>query len=359
MSSEDALAAPSGAEELKSLIGEIRQEYDQIQKELKEIDVLIRQSTAEVDKLVQRNTQIANRVRQMETAIETYPRSDIREIYAAAHEAQMRLFMMRGQVEQLQNRQQSLEQQGQRALQFIELASQIAPADVPVQASPAVSASQSSVVRVIEAQEAERQRLARQIHDGPAQSMTNLILQAEICERLFDLDPAQARVELGNLKNSVNAAFQKVRDFIMTLRPMMLDDLGLVPTVKQYVQDFEEKSKLSANMTVVGHETRLASYSEVTLFRMIQELLTNVQKHAHATHVQVLLDFQDAVVVVNVEDDGSGFDMNELKSPTPQRRGLGLATMQERAEMLGGQVQIDSRIGRGTRVRVEIPVTQQ
>ena len=119
MSSEDTLAAPSGAEQLKTLIHDIRQEYDQIQRELKEIDVLIRQSTAEVDKLVQRNTQIANRVRQMETTIDTYPRSDIKEIYAAAHEAQMRLFMMRGQVEQLQNRQQSLEQQGQRALQFI------------------------------------------------------------------------------------------------------------------------------------------------------------------------------------------------------------------------------------------------
>jgi two-component system sensor histidine kinase DegS len=359
MSSEDTLAAPSAAEHLKTLIQDIRQEYDQIQKELKEIDVLIRQSTAEVDKLVQRNTQIANRVRQMETAIDTYPRSDIREIYGAGHEAQMRLFMMRGQVEQLQNRQQSLEQQGQRALQFIELASQIAPAEMSLRASPAASASQSSIVRVIEAQETERQRLARQIHDGPAQSMTNLILQAEICERLYDLDPAQARVELGNLKNSVNVAFQKVRDFILTLRPMMLDDLGLVPTLKQYVQDFEEKTKLSVNMTVVGHETRLASYSEVTLFRVVQELLTNIQKHAHATHVQVLLDFQDTLVVASVEDDGSGFDMNELKSATPQRKGLGLATLQERAELLGGQVQIDSRIGRGTRVRIEIPITQQ
>ena len=359
MSSEETPTTPSGAEHLKTLIQDIRQEYDQIQKELKEIDVLIRQSTAEVDKLVQRNTQIANRVRQMETTIDTYPRSDIKEIYAAAHEAQMRLFMMRGQVEQLQSRQQSLEQQGQRALQFIEVASQITPADLSAKAGPAVLTSPSNIVRVIEAQETERQRLARQIHDGPAQSMTNLILQAEICERLFDLDPVQARVELGNLKNAVNAAFQKVRDFILTLRPMMLDDLGLVPTLKQYVQDFEEKTKLSANMTVVGHETRLASYSEVTLFRVVQELLTNIQKHAHATHVQVLLDFQDTLVVASVEDDGSGFDMNELKSATSQRKGLGLATLQERAEMLGGQVQIDSRIGRGTRVRIEIPVTQQ
>lgn len=345
----------SGIEQLQLLIQESQKEYETIQKELKEIDVLIRQSTTEVEKLAQRNTQIATRVRQMEMNLDTYPRSDIKEVYGAAHEAQMRLFMMRGQLEQLQNRQQTLERQSQRLLRLLEVSSQIAPADIAVRPG---GGSSSDIVRVIEAQENERQRLARQIHDGPAQSLTNLILQADICERLFDVDPAQARVELGNLKNAVNATFQKIRDFILTLRPMMLDDLGLVPTLKQYIQDFEEKSKLSTNFTVMGHETRLPSYSEVTIFRMIQELLTNVQKHAHATYVQVSLDFQDRVVVATVEDDGSGFDVGEVQSNTQPRRGLGLATIRERTEMLGGGVQIESRIGRGTRVRIEIPLVQ-
>ncbi len=346
----------SGIEQLQLLIQESQKEYETIQKELKEIDVLIRQSTTEVEKLAQRNTQIATRVRQMEMNLDTYPRSDIKEIYGAAHEAQMRLFMMRSQLEQLQNRQQTLERQSQRLLRLLEVSSQIAPADVAVR--PGGGGGASDIVRVIEAQENERQRLARQIHDGPAQSLTNLILQADICERLFDVDPAQARVELGNLKNAVNATFQKIRDFILTLRPMMLDDLGLVPTLKQYIQDFEEKSKLSTNFTVMGHETRLPSYSEVTIFRMIQELLTNVQKHAHATYVQVSLDFQDRVVVATVEDDGSGFDLNEVQSDAQPRRGLGLATIRERTEMLGGTVQVESRIGRGTRVRIEIPLVQ-
>jgi two-component system sensor histidine kinase DegS len=345
----------SGAEQLKILVQDTQKEYRNIQNELKEIDVLIRQSTAEVDKLAQRNTQIANRVRQMEMSIDTYPRTDIKEIYAAAHEAQMRLFMMRGQLEQLQNRQQGLEQQSQRMLRTIELANQIAPADVSSRPATGAPTIQSNVVRVIEAQENERQRLARQMHDGPAQSLTNLILQAEICERLFDHDPVQARVELGNLKNTVSTTFQKIREFIMTLRPMMLDDLGLVPTLKQYVQDFEEKTRLSVNFTVLGRDTRLPPYSEVTVFRVIQELLTNVQKHAHATHIQVSLDFQSDVVIASVEDDGSGFDLNEIQTNVQQRKGLGLSTIQERTEMLGGKVQIESRIGRGTKIRIEIP----
>jgi two-component system sensor histidine kinase DegS len=346
----------SGSDQLKTLVQESHREYDQIQKEMKEIDVLIRQSTSEVEKLAQRNTQVANRVRQMEMNIDTLPRQDIREIYTGAHEAQMRLFMMRSQLEQLQTRQQNLERQSQRLLRIIELSKMILPGDVAGRHPSGAPGSQSDIVRIIEAQENERQRLARQIHDGPAQALTNLILQAEICERLFDTDPLQARLELGNLKTAVNNTFQKIRDFILTLRPMMLDDLGLVPTLKQYVQDFGEKTRLTANFTIVGHELRLPSYTEVALFRMVQELLNNVRVHAHATHVQVTLAFEEAQVVASVEDDGSGFDAAERASAAQPRRGLGLATIQERAEMLGGKVQTESRIGRGTKVRIELPV---
>jgi len=355
MSSEET--AVSGAEQLAILVQESQKEYGQIQRDLKEIDVLIRQSTTEVEKLAQRNSQLAGRVRTMEMNLDTYPRNDIKELYAAFHEAQMRLFMMRGQLEQLQYRQQALEQQSQRLQKIVEAASQITPADLMDRAGGALAAGQRDIVRVIEAQENERQRLAKQMHDGPAQSLTNLMLQAEICERLFDSDPVQARVELGNLKNAVTTTFQKLRYFILTLRPMMLDDLGLVPALKQYIHDFEDKARLPTNLTVIGREARLSSTVEVAIFRMIQELLTNVQMHAHATHVQVTLDFQEGAVAASVEDDGSGFDVNEMQRATQQRKGLGLATIQERVEMLGGRVQIESRIGRGTRVRIEIPAS--
>jgi two-component system sensor histidine kinase DegS len=261
---------PSGADLLAVLIQESQKEYDQIQKELKEIDVLIRQNSVEVERLAQRNVQVSNRMRQMEMNFDTFPRKDIKDVYSASHEAEMRLFMMRGQLEQLQNRQEVLERQSQRLRQVIEMSGQIAPTEVAERVRVTLPGSQRDMVRVIETQEKERQRLARQMHDGPAQSLTNLMLQAEICERLFDTDPIRARVELGNLKNAVSATFHKIRDFISTLRPMMLDDLGLLPTLKQYVQGFEEKARLSVNFTVLGRESRLPSHVEVALFRMIQ-----------------------------------------------------------------------------------------
>ncbi|HXV43497.1 MAG TPA: histidine kinase, partial [Anaerolineae bacterium] len=174
-------------------------EYEQIQKELKEIDILVKQSSAEVEKLAQRNAQLTNKVRTMEGNIDTVPRQDIKEIYNAAQEAQMRLFMMRGQVEQLQSRQENLKRYAESLRKILDVSGGLMAAGESGGLKDSGSSSNgevSGIVKIINAQETERQRLANQLHDGPAQSLTNLILQAEICERLFDTDPVKARTEL-------------------------------------------------------------------------------------------------------------------------------------------------------------------
>jgi two-component system sensor histidine kinase DegS len=339
------------------LLQQVAQEYDQTQKELKEIEVLIRQSSSEVEKLAQRNAQIATKLRQMESNIDTIPRQDIREIYTAAQEAQMRLFMMRGQVEQLQAKQQHLERHAHSLREVLDMANSVGIAgDGAGRVGDHGGEGGSPIVRIINAQETERQRLARQMHDGPAQSLTNLILQAEICERLFDTDPVRARTELGNLKNAVNSTFQKVREFIFDLRPMMLDDLGLNPTIKRYVQDFEAKSGLACNLVITGKEQRLPPHAEVTVFRVIQGLLNNVREHANATHVEVSIDLSPEGLMARVEDDGSGFEVAEAMAAARQRKTMGLTTIIEQVEMLGGQIEFDSALGRGTKVQLRLPV---
>ena len=347
-------AALSSGSPLLDLIEESRKDHEQTQKELKEIEVLIHQSSAEVDKLVQRNSQITTKVHQMEANIDTYPRQDIKEIYSAAKEASTRLFMMRGQLEQLQSKQQNLEKYADHLQKFLEVSERNAYPEPSAEGS--APAGERTIVRIIEAQENERLHLARQMHDGPAQSLTNLILQAEICERLFEADPARVHIELGNLKNAVKATFQQTREFIFDLRPMMLDDLGLIPTLKRYVQGFEEKSGLSTNLTIVGKERRLPPYTEVTIFRVVQGLLKNISQHASATYVQVSINLEGEVIGVSVEDDGSGFDVDEALASARQRKALGIAAMQEQVEMLGGQINFESGIGRGTKVRLEIPL---
>ena len=345
---------------LQEVAEESRKEHERAQRELKEIDVLIRQTTHEVDRYSQRSAQIDQQLRQIEANLESYPRQEIKTAYESAQEARMRLLTMRVQVEQLQNKQEVLSRYCQQLVRFIDVAGQVTDEADLAEANgggPATSPT-SNIIRIIEAQENERQRLARQMHDGPAQRLTNLILQAEICERLFESDPNQARLELSNLKKAVTSTFQRTRDFIVTLRPMMLDDLGLLATLRRYVESFEKSTSISATLNSTGQERRYPPYYEITAFRVIQEALNNVQRHAHASHVRVALDFQESQLMVVIEDDGAGFDVSKAFATARQRKMLGLVSMQERAEMLGGTLEIDSSIGRGTRIQLALPIEQ-
>jgi len=347
----------SGPQTPAEIVDQTNQDYEQIQKEMQEIDILVRQSTTEVEKLAQRNAQLTNKLRSMEANIDTVPRQDIKEMYTASQEAQMRLFMMRGQVEQLQSRQENLNRFSESLRRILSISNDvIASGDDGGQPGPTVSAAETTgIIKIIDAQENERQNLANQLHDGPAQSLTNLILQAEICERLFDSDPVRARTELSELKGAVSTTFQKVREFIFDLRPMMLDDLGLNPTLKKSVEDYEQKTGIACNLTISGIDQRLPPHTEVTIFRVVQHLLSNVKKHAQATHVQVSLNVTEDKATTVVEDDGSGFDVGEAVYASKQRKTIGLSSIQEQIEMLGGGITLDSALGKGTRVEFWLP----
>lgn len=352
---EDKQNRKDPLQSLADLAEESKRGYGQIQTELKEIEVLIEQTRSEVQKLDHRTAQAANKLRHVESNLNSYPREDIMEAYSASQDAQLRLLMLRAQAEQLQGKKESLEDRGEFLRRLLEVTDEFPALLTQREVVSSAIPGDKVIARIIEAQEVERQRLARRMHDGPAQSLTNLILQAEIVERLFDRDVEEARSELTNLKNAVHATFQKTRDFIVELSPMMLDDLGVVPTLRRYVDDFQEKSGLQVAFDVVGEERRPAPYVEVTIFRIIQELLHNVSQHAHARHVQVNLDLQGSVVGITVEDDGSGFDVAEVLAAAKERKTLGIVTIQRRLEMLGGQIQFESSLGRGTKVRMEIP----
>jgi len=162
---------------------------------------------------------------------------------------------------------------------------------------------------------------------------------------------------LKNLKNAVHTTFQRTRSFIFDLRPMMLDDLGLVPTLKRYVEELEAKSEFQTSLNIFGSEHRFESYTEVIIFRAVQALLDNVRRHAQANQAQVTLDIQNEKIVVTVEDDGTGFSVNEALRIAEERKALGLSNVMEQVKMLGGTFDIDSQIGLGTTIRFSIPVS--
>lgn len=199
--------------------------------------------------------------------------------------------------------------------------------------------------------EEERMRIARDMHDGPAQSLANLVLMAEVLERLIERDPKLVAAELAEFKRGVRDALEETRRLIFDLRPMTLDDLGLVPTLRRLVQEFAEKTGIATRLHVVGEERRLPGNYEAALFRIVQEALTNVRKHARASNAEVTLTIQPRRVVAVVKDDGEGFDVAATEARLGRTRNLGLISMRERAELEKGTLEIRSELGRGTEVR--------
>jgi two-component system sensor histidine kinase DegS len=330
---------------------QIQTELDQYRRELKEVALMLEQSQLEVSKLAQRNASITAHLQQTQTQFDSLPRADIRMAYDSALDAQQRLFVMRGQAEKLQSDQTHLS----KYIELIENVLKAFEGGMPgAKTSPGATATVHTVEMIIQAQEAERQRLSRQMHDGPAQALSNFILQTEIAMRYFDMDQQKAKEELGNLKLSATSTFRKVRDFIFELRPMMLDDLGLVPTLKRYVDALKDQSGIDVRFSVTGRERRLESYQEVMIFRSVQELLNNAIRHSQAGLIKVQIDMDEAVIKVTVDDDGKGFDVGSEQV----EKGMGLKVIRDRIEMMEGSIEIDSVAGQGARITFQLPAIE-
>jgi two-component system sensor histidine kinase DegS len=322
-------------------------ELDETQRALREVTLMIEQSQGELTKITQRNTAITAHLQQVQKQGGTSA-DEVKMAFDSALDAQQRLFVMRGQLEKLQNDKTHLEKYKNTLEALNAEAGSFASDD---NQTSGAKGQMAGIEMIVNAQEAERQRLSRQMHDGPAQALSNFILQTEIAMRLLDADPAMAKEELGNLKSSAMGTFQKVRNFIFELRPMMLDDLGLVPTLRKYADAFKEQTGLDVNLSVTGAERRLEPYLEVMVFRATQELLGNSSRHSQATLIKVQVDMGSEAVRVSVDDNGKGFDPEILKQST----NLGLKLIRERAEMLGGNFEIDSMAGSGARITFSVP----
>jgi two-component system, NarL family, sensor histidine kinase DegS len=333
-------------------------DLDRGKREVLEIENLLRQTSSEVEKLQQRELTVSSRLRDLDVNIDRYQKADIKNLYTSAQEVQMRLVSMRGQLEQLNARHQLMKN---RQSQLLELVVALEPLlGASAQSSNGSARPPDSgdelIANIIQAQEKERLRISLQMHDGPAQAMSNLVLRAEICQRLIDRDLDMARNELGALKSAINGVLQETRRFIFDLRPMTLDDLGLVPTLRRYIQQFSDKNGVKVDLMTQNADARLPTHYEVAIFRFIQEALNNVAKHANATSARVLLDYSPNGIQVSVDDDGSGFSIKEVLSTESGRRNLGIATMRQQVEtLLRGEFGIESSVGRGTRVAAVIP----
>ena len=226
--------------------------------------------------------------------------------------------------------------------------------DASLISEPGGSASATDIqMRIVEAQEAERTRLAREVHDGPAQALANATFQVEIVERNLARDPVLAAAELRLLRDLLRRELGDVRAFISQLRPPILSDLGLTGAIRDTADQLSTVIGIPVEVEVDGAIDDLPEAAETVILRIIQEALQNVRRHAHAAAVMIKADRDDEGWAIEVEDDGRGFDVGAVAARG--RRNFGLQFMRERAELIGARFEVRSRPDGGTVVRIAIP----
>ncbi|MGV2939761.1 sensor histidine kinase [Mesobacillus sp. LC4] len=344
---------------------ECRNDFESITQELQEIKRKVAQIINEGDKLEAQVRSARKRLSEVSKHFKDYTEIQVREAYEVAHKLQMDLTLNRQTEKQLREKRDDLERRLIGLNETIEraehLVSQISVvmnymmSDIRKmgEALETAKEKQDFGLKIIEAQEEERKRLSREIHDGPAQMLANVMMRSDLIEKVYKERSANEAIkEIKDMKKMVRSALYEVRRIIYDLRPMALDDLGLVPTLKKYLQTIEEyHSSTKIEFINIGTDHRLPAKYEVALFRMVQESVQNALKHANAHLIQVKLEIKKDNVMVVIKDDGNGFDINDRKPES-----FGILGIKERVELLEGELAIHSKISAGTLVIIQIPL---
>ena len=208
--------------------------------------------------------------------------------------------------------------------------------------------------QILHAQEEERKRIARELHDETSQVLTSLLISLALLEETCTEETSRTRI--AETRTLAHQTLRAVRNLSIDLRPSALDDLGLLPALRWYIKEYQQKCGIVVEFSASGLKERLSPEMETAIYRIVQESLTNTAKHAQACRVLVSIHEAPGALLIHMNDDGHGFDAEAVLKTPWQDRGLGLAGMMERASLFGGSVQIASRSGSGTTIDVCIPL---
>lgn len=360
-------AIENSQNQIYEILEESRKQCKLTEEELSEVRAKAEIIMNEVDVLTKKEKSSRYMLMIVNKNFSEYSEDHIKEAYDKARELQLQFIIKKNEEKLLISRRTELELRLKAARETLKkaekLASQIGVVlgylggdlkDINIQLED-IKEKQYLGIKVIKAQEEEKHRLSREIHDGPAQTLANIVLKAELCEKLIDIDREKAKTELKSLKEVIRSSLTDVRKIIYDLRPMSLDDLGLVPTVERLVEQYCEETDIYVEFKVFGNKVKLMPVIELAVFRIIQESLTNIKKHAKASMVNVKIEFMKKNVSLVISDNGIGFDKG-LCPKSDENSGYGLLSMQERVELLNGKFELNTKPGEGTKIIVSIPI---
>ena len=343
-----------------TLESECRGELEANVQSLSEISLLLSKTNSEVEKMANKELQMSNRVRDMEMHLDNYSREDIRDLYTTSHETQLRLFMMRSQAEQLQTRQQHVREYQDKLRLLIDLLGiQAVPQDdnggqsIPRGATGMLGATEMlapiSTLSLVEAQEDERLRIAREVNDGATQAMTNLMLRAEICSRLIDRDVNETRTELEGLKAAIKNSLEESRRLVYDLRPLAIEELGVVGVLRKYMEELKRAHGIAGSVEGPD-EMEINLPMQLAIFRFVQAIMGALLVEGGAYSMDVHLGLDDQTSRVLIEAIGLESERETIYAALDDE------TMRSRIDHFGATLTTQTRPNRGMAIEVDVPV---
>lgn len=359
------LSIQSGQEEIFEISELMRRELEEIQENINNYEQKIQGLNQEIELLSLDELKKREILSKVSKEFWDYGEEDIREAYEIANETHIQLILKkeeRKSVEQkiVELRDAVLTKQGliyraERLMLRIKSVIDFLITDLTYVGDKMTSLEEQTKIgiKIIKIQEEERRKIARDIHDGPAQDIASLIIKGDIVEKLLKKHSDEASEELKKMKEHLRKVLKDIRSIMYDLRPTMLDDLGLAAAVSSMANYISEENEVDVGVQDVSKYDIKSPAVGLVVYRIIQESLNNAVKHANANHISIKIDVQKDKIEGIIVDDGCGFDMKE--KPSSKTSSFGLSSMKERANIIQGDVRVESKKGKGTKVMFTIP----
>lgn len=361
----------SSREQILSIVDNVRNDYENLKLEIAVIKNSINKVIEEVDSLEKQDKIMRRKLAEVSKNFNLFSENDVKNAYETASEIRIKYFTKINEEKLLKDRRYQLEISMKKTMENIDGAEKVIN-----QISIALSYLEGDIlaaldnsdknsemfigIKILEAQENERKRIARDIHDGPAQHMANIVMNVDICKKIIQKNLGEGLKELGDLKENVKIALKEVRNIIYDLRPMSLDDLGLNQTIQETVKNITEDTGIDIHLFLKPMKDEVESIIQVAVYRIIQEVFNNIKKHSAAKNVELKLDFGTQYLMLIISDDGRGFDVEEtLKRVKTKASSYGLIGIFDRVNQLQGEINITSSLGKGTSYKVKLPINRE
>jgi len=359
------LSIQSGQEEIFNISENVLKECELILQEIEKFKAKVLVVIKEAEKLTKEEKESRQKLFLVSKNIGEYSENDIRKAYNEAKDKQVQLLLKREEEQNLIRERNQLEIRLKKNYEIVEQAESLMSkmksvmdflvSDL-VDLGKTISNLEDKTqigMKIIKAQEEERRRIARDIHDGPAQNIASLVIKTEIVEKLLKRGNIHIEDELKDIKTQLRAVLKEIRGIMYDLRPISLDEVGLIPTIERMAADMSYEKNIAIEIKKISDYPIFNSLNKLIVYRIVQESLNNILKHSGAKNVVIRMDVRKDSINGSVSDDGKGFDADSFMEA--KDKSFGLSSMKERAEIAHGSITIKSVVGKGTKIMFSIP----